>query len=44
MSISIIINGNPVSKNISLFDDGFGDTAIFLPLSGASLSTVQHCV
>lgn len=41
MSVSVIINRNPVSKNISFFDDGFGDTAILLPLSGASLSTVQ---
>lgn len=40
MSVSILINRNPDSKNIPLFHDGFGDTAIFLPLSGALLDTV----
>lgn len=39
MSVSIIINRNPVSRNTSLFDNRFGDTVILLPLSGASLNT-----
>lgn len=42
MSVSILINRNPVSKNIPLFVDVFGDTAIFLSLSGASLNAVQQ--
>lgn len=42
MSVSIIVNRSPVSKNTSLSEDGSGATAHLLPLPGAALGALQH--